>query len=52
MLVGWIVLGILVYVEVGMGGFSICSVSEGAVHLLVYVNIQKWEVPFIFYLYL
>ena len=31
-----------------MGGFSIYLVSEGAVRLPVYVNIQKWEVS-IFY---
>ena len=34
-----------------MGGFSVYSVSEGAVHLLVYVNIQKREVSLIFYFY-
>jgi len=27
-----------------MGGVSIYSVSEGAVRLLLYVNIQKWQV--------
>ena len=32
-----------------MGGFSVCLVSEGAVRLPVYVDIQKWEVSFIFY---
>jgi len=32
-----------------MGGFSIYSVSKGAVRLPVYVNIQKWEMSFIFY---
>jgi len=32
-----------------MGGFSVYSVSKGAVHLLVYVNIQKGEVSSIFY---
>ena len=32
-----------------MGWFSIYLVSEGAVRLPVYVNIQKWEVSFIFY---
>jgi len=32
-----------------MSGFSINSVSEGAVRLLLYVNIQKWEVSFINY---
>ena len=32
-----------------MVGIPIYSVSEGAVHLLVYVNIQKCEVSSIFY---
>ena len=32
-----------------MGGFSVCLVSEGAVRLPVYVDIQKWVVSFIFY---
>jgi len=32
-----------------MGGFSIYLVSEGAVRHPVYVDIQKWEVSFIFY---
>ena len=32
-----------------MGWFSIYLVSEGAIRLPVYVNIQKWEVSFIFY---
>ena len=32
-----------------MGGFSVYSVSEGAIHLPVNVNIQKREVSFIFY---
>jgi len=32
-----------------MGGFTIFIVPEGAVRLPVYVNIQKWEVTFIFY---
>ena len=32
-----------------MGGFSVHSVSEGAVHLLVYANIQKGEVSSILY---
>ena len=32
-----------------MGRFSIYLVSEGAVRLPVYVDIQKWEVSFIFY---
>ena len=38
------VVAFLVQVEVGVGGFSVYSVSEGAVHSPVYVNIQKWEV--------
>ena len=32
-----------------MGRFSIYLVSEGAVRPHVYVNIQKWELSFIFY---
>ena len=48
MLVGWMVMGFLVYADVCMGGFSIYSVSEGAVHRLVYVNIQKKEVSILY----
>jgi len=32
-----------------VGGFLIDFVSEGAIHLPVYVYIQKWEMTFIFY---
>ena len=48
MFVGSMVMGFLVKVEVGVGGFPIDFVSKGAVHLPVYVNIQKWEVTFFF----
>ena len=44
MLVGWMVMGFLVYVEVGMGVFPVDFVSEGAIHLPIYVDIQKMGV--------
>jgi len=32
-----------------VGGFPIDFVLKGAVHLPVYVNIQKWDVTWFFY---
>jgi len=43
------VMRILVYIEVLVGGFPIDFVPKGAVHLPVYVDVQKWELTCFFY---
>ena len=48
MFVGWMVMGFLVWVEVAMGRFPVDFVSEGAIHLPIYVDIQKRDVTFFF----
>jgi len=40
---------ILVLVEVGMGGFSIYFVPEGAVCFSVDVIVQEWEATFFYF---
>jgi hypothetical protein len=47
--VGWVVMGKLVQVEVGVGRFTVHFMPQGAVRFPVYVDVQKREVAIFFY---